>query len=112
MKKNRKNRKGILYSTNPNFEYKYEEEEHHSLSPSEHNLKVCIDKHRAGKVAVIIKDYVGSNNDLRLLGKLLKQKCAVGGSVKNGEIIIQGNVRERVMRILEEEGYRYKRVGG
>ena len=112
MKKNRKNRKGILYSTNPDFEYKYEEEEHHNLPPSEQNLKVCIDKHRAGKVAVIIKDYVGSNNNLRLLGKLLKQKCAVGGSVKNGEIIIQGNVRERVMRILEEEGYRYKRVGG
>jgi len=112
MKKNRKNRKGILYSTNPKFEYKYEELEHKTLSPAEQKLKVCIDKHRAGKVAVIIKDYVGSNDDLRMLGKLLKKKCAVGGSVKNGEIIMQGNVRERVMKILEEEGYQYKRVGG
>lgn len=112
MKKNKKNRKGILYSTNPDFEYEYEESAQDTLLPAEQNLKVCIDKHRGGKIVVIIKDFEGVNDDLKILGKLLKQKCGVGGSVKNGEIIIQGNVREKVMEILEKEGYKYKRVGG
>lgn len=112
MKKNKKNRKGILYSTNPDFEYEYEESAQQTLPPAEQNLKVCIDKHRRGKIAVIIKGFIGNNDDLKILGKLLKQKCGVGGSVKNGEIIIQGNVREKVMEILEKEGYKYKRVGG
>ena len=112
MKKNKKNRKGILYSTNPDFQYEYEESAQETLPPAEQNLKVCIDKHRRGKIAVIIKDFEGGNDDLKVLGKLLKQKCGVGGSVKSGEIIIQGNVREKVMGILEKEGYKYKRVGG
>ncbi|OUV76130.1 MAG: translation initiation factor [Flavobacteriales bacterium TMED123] len=112
MKKNKKNRKGILYSTNPDFEYEYEKSTQQTLPPLEQDLKVSIDKHRAGKTAVIIKGFKGENDDLKILGKLLKQKCGVGGSVKNGEIIIQGNVREKVMEILEKEGYGYKRVGG
>ena len=61
---------------------------------------------------VIIKNFVGTTDDLKKLGKLLKTKCGVGGSAKNSEIIIQGNVREKVMEILEKEGYNYKRVGG
>ena len=112
MGKNKKNRKGIMYSTNPDFEYEYENQEMETLPASKQNLKVCIDKHRAGKVAVIIKDFVGSTDDLKKLGKLLKTKCGVGGSAKNGEIIIQGNVREKVMEILQKEGFHYKRVGG
>lgn len=112
MKKNKKNRKGILYSTNPDFEYEYEESAQDTLPPVEQNLKVSIDKHRGGKIAVIIKGFKGGNDDLKILGKLLKKKCGVGGSVKNGEIIIQGNVRQKVMEILEKEGYKYKRVGG
>jgi translation initiation factor 1 len=75
-------------------------------------LKVCIDKHRAGKIAVIIKGFSGNTEDLKALGKLLKTKCSVGGSAKNGEIIIQGDVRDKVMKILQDEGYNYKRVGG
>jgi translation initiation factor 1 len=112
MGRNKKNRKGVLYSTNPDFEYEYEEDEMETLNPNQQNLKVCIDKHRAGKIAVIIKDFVGNTDDLKSLGKILKSKCGVGGSAKNGEIIIQGNVRDKVMEILEKEGYNYKRVGG
>ena len=112
MGKNKKNRKGIMYSTNPDFEYEYENQEMETLPNNEQNLKVCIDKHRAGKIAVIIKDFVGTNDDLKALGKMLKTKCGVGGSAKNGEIIIQGDIRDKVMKILESEGYNYKKVGG
>ncbi|MBC8266056.1 MAG: translation initiation factor [Flavobacteriales bacterium] len=112
MGKNKKNRKGVMYSTNPDFEFEYENDEMETLTNNQQNLKVCIDKHRAGKVAVIIKDFIGTTDDLKSLGKMLKTKCGVGGSAKNGEIIIQGNVRDKVMEILEKEGYNYKRVGG
>ena len=109
---NKKNRRGIMYSTNPDFEYKYEYQKMKTLPTFEQNLKVCIDKHRAGKIAVIIKDFVGTTKDLKALGKMLKIKCGVGGSVKNGEIIIQGNMRKKVIEILEKERYNSKRVGG
>jgi len=112
MDKKGKNRKGVMYSTNPNFKYEYENDELETLSNNKQNLKVCIDKHRAGKVVIIIKEFVGTTENLKSLGKLLKSTCGVGGSVKNGEIIIQGNIRDKVMEILEKEGYNYKRVGG
>ena len=112
MDKKGKNRKGVMYSTNRDFEYEYENYEMETLPNNEQNLKVCIDKHRAGKIAVIIKEFIGTTEDLKSLGKLLKLKCGVGGSVKNGEILIQGNIRDKVMSILEKEGYNYKRVGG
>jgi len=112
MGRNKKNRKGVMYSTNPNFKYQYENQGMETLANTNQLLKVCIDKHRAGKIAVIIKGFSGNTEDLKALGKLLKTKCGVGGSAKNGEIIIQGDVRDKVMEILEEEGYNYKRVGG
>ena len=112
MDKKGKNRKGVMYSTNPDFKYEYENDELETLSNNKQNLEVCIDKHRSGKVAIIIKEFVGTIEDLKSLGKLLKSKCGVGGSVKNGEIIIQGNIRDKVMEILGKEGYNYKRVGG
>ena len=112
MDKKRKKRKGIMYSTNLDFEYEYKSEELETLPNNKQNLKVYIDKHRAGKTAVIIKEFVGTTEDLKSLGKLLKSKCGVGGSVKNGEILIQGNIRDKVMEILEKEGYNYTRVGG
>ena len=112
MDKKGKNKKGVMYSTNPDFEYEYENEEMETLPNKEQHLKVCIDKHRAGKIAVIIKDFVGTTDDLKDLGKRLKSKCGVGGSAKNGEIIIQGNVRSKVMELLKKEGFNYKRVGG
>jgi translation initiation factor 1 len=112
MDKNKKNRKGVMYSTNPDFEFEYENENTDTLANNQQNLKVCIDKHRAGKIAIIIKGFVGSADDLKALGKILKAKCGVGGSAKNGEIIIQGDLRDKVMDILAKEGYNYKRVGG
>ena len=103
MGKNKKNSKGVMYSTNPDFEYQYENQGMKTLVNTNQHLKVCIDKHRAGKIAVIIKDFVGTNDDLKALGKMLKTKCGVGGSAKNGEIIIQGDVRDKVMEILQKE---------
>ena len=108
----KKNRKGIIYSTNPDFEYQYENQGMKTLANTNQYLKICIDKHRAGKIAVIIKDFVGTNDDLKALGKMLKTKCGVGGSAKNGEIIIQGDTRAKVIEILKSEGYNCKRVGG
>ncbi|MBU46871.1 MAG: translation initiation factor [Flavobacteriales bacterium] len=112
MNKKKNRRKGVMYSTNPDFEYIYEENQIKTLQPREQNLTVLIDKKRAGRIAVIIKGYIGSNNDLDALSKLLKTQCAVGGTAKNGEIIIQGDVRDKVIDILEKEGYNYKRAGG
>ena len=112
MDKKGKNRKGVMYSTNPNFEYEYENDELETIPNNKQNLKVFIDKHRAGKIAVIIKKFIGTTEDLKSLGKLLKSQCGVGGTIKNGEILIQGNIRDKVIAILEKEGYNYKRVGG
>ena len=112
MGKRKKNKIGVMYSTNPNYDLEFEQEEE-TLTPENLYLEVWIDKkHRGGKVATLVKGFVGSESDLKGLGKLLKSKCGVGGSAKDGEIIIQGNMRERVMEILEKEGYNYKRVGG
>ena len=108
----KKNKKLTVYSTNPNFEYDEDNHEVIILEPSDQLLEVRIDKHRAGKTAIIIKGYVGNLSEIKDLSKKLKTKCGVGGSVKNGEIIIQGNVRDKIMDILKQDGYRYKRVGG
>ena len=107
-----KKKKNIIYSTNPDFKYEFEANEVNTPLPKDQNLKVCIDKHRAGKVAIIIKGFKGRDNDLKALGKMLKTKCGVGGTVKNNEIIIQGDIRDKIMNMLEEKGYTYKRVGG
>ena len=108
----KKNKKLTVYSTNPNFEYDEDNHEDITLEPSDQLLEVWIDKHRAGKTAIIIKGFVGNLSEIKALSKKLKTKCGVGGSVKNGEIIIQGNVRDKIMDILKQDGYRYKRVGG
>ena len=113
MSKKNNRKKGIIYSTNANFEYEYEDDQIDStLPPEKQNLKIYIDKHRVGKIAVIIKGFIGSADDLNSLSRKLKTKCGVGGSAKNGEIIIQGDVREKVINIIKQEGYNYKKVGG
>ena len=108
----RNKKKLNYYSTNPDFLAESENFNEFKTEPKDQNLEVWIDKHRAGKTAIIIKKFIGTKEDLKDLAKKLKTHCGVGGSVKNGEIIIQGNVRDKIMDILKKDGYNYKRVGG
>jgi len=107
------NNKSFSYSTNPDYEPEYESNEDAYLDPNEQTLEVHIEKkHRGGKVATLVKGYIGSSDDLKDLSKKLKSACGVGGSVKDGEILIQGEKREKVMEVLKKEGFQVKRVGG
>ena len=109
-----KKRLGVVYSTNPDFSYASESiDEPETLPPAQQNLRVWLDtKRRGGKQATIIKGFVGSQDDLKALSVMLKTKCGTGGSVKDGDIIIQGNLRLKVMELLEKAGYRVKSAGG
>jgi len=108
-----KDRLGMVYSTNPDFSFETEKEEKTTLPPQQQNLKVSIDrKKRKGKSVTLVTGFVGSEDDLKDLGKMLKTRCGVGGTVKDGEILIQGEFRERVMELLKAEGYKVKRSGG
>ena len=110
----KKNKKNIVYSTNPDYAFEYDEEEvMETLPPQQQILKVMIDKkQRKGKAVTLVAGFVGSEDDLKDLGKLLKSKCGVGGSVKGGEILIQGDHRDKIIEILNKENYKTKRVGG
>ncbi len=104
----------IVYSTNSDYEYDFDDTNKLKTIPAnQQNLKVWLDrKKRKGKVVTLIEGFVGNDDDLKQLAKLLKTKCGTGGSAKDGEIIIQGEVREKVLEILINEGYRAKRAGG
>lgn len=108
-----KNRDGVVYSTNSDFNYQYQQEEtENSVSPKQENLKVMLDKSmRAGKQVTLVTGFTGKTGDIETLGKLLKTKCGVGGSVKDRVIIIQGDHRDKIVQILIKEGYKAKRVG-
>ncbi|MEO9531596.1 MAG: translation initiation factor [Crocinitomicaceae bacterium] len=110
----KKKRVDVVYSTNPDFNFEIEDDEDVETLPNNQQLlKVMIDKkQRKGKEVTLIAGFVGTEDDLKDLGKELKQRCGVGGSVKDGEIIVQGNQRDKIMAYLEEKGYKVKRVGG
>ncbi len=115
MKKNDwKKREGVVYSTDSNFSFQqHTSSGHSSLPPGQQSLKVFLDKNgRAGKQVTLISGFVGTEDDLASLTKLLKTKCGTGGSSKEGEILIQGDVRDKVFQILLQAGYKVKRAGG
>jgi len=109
-----KDRLGVVFSTNPDFKFENNsQDEQETLPPGKQNLKVQLDKKkRAGKSVTLVTGFSGTEADLNALGKLLKTKCGVGGTVKDGEILIQGDFVVRVIDILKNEGYKVKRVGG
>ncbi len=108
-----KARLGMVYSTNPDFQYETSEEpEAETLPAAQQQLRVWLDrKQRGGKVVTLVKGFVGRDEDLQALGKLLKSRCGVGGSAKEGEILIQGDHRDRVVELLLKEGYKAKKAG-
>lgn len=111
----RKNREGVVYSTATSFDYQFSTDDsiQETLPPAKQNLKVMLDKkQRAGKIVTLITGFIGTEEDLTDLGKKLKSKFGVGGSVKDGEILIQGDFRDRAIILLTADGYKVKRVGG
>lgn len=106
-----KKRLGVVYSTNPDFNYQTEEAEQVETLPAEkQKLIVKIDRrHRAGKQVTLIEGFVGTGDDLAALAKLLKTKCGVGGTAKDGEITIQGDHRDKIVALLNDMGYKAKR---
>lgn len=103
-----KDRLAVVYSTNPDFSYDTGEvEEEETLPANKQNLRIKLDKrHRNGKAVTLVTGFVGTSADLKALAKRLKSACGVGGSDKDGEILIQGDHREKVLAILVKEGYK------
>ena len=110
-----KDRLNVVYSTNPDFNYDMDDDQEQvTLDKSKQNLRVSLDrKNRGGKVVTLITGFVGTENDQKELGKMLKSNCGVGGSAKDGDIIVQGDFKQKVIDLLIKEGYtKTKGVGG
>jgi translation initiation factor 1 len=115
MSKNKKLREGTVYSTDPDFEYQYNEntEGVEDLPKAQQKLRIHLERLKGNKEATIVSGFVGTNETLEVLGKLLKTKCGVGGTVKDNEIQLQGNHRDKVLQLLITEGYvNTKKAGG
>ncbi len=111
---NRRSRDGVVYSTAADFQYQYSDEpETTTPPPNQQTLKVLRDsKQRGGKTVTLVEGFVGADDDLKELGRQLKQACGVGGTAKDGQIIVQGDFRDKILALLQAQGYKVKRVGG
>ena len=114
MSKKKQITEGVVYSTNPNFSFANDSQgDSATLVPAKQDLRVMLDKkQRGGKMVTLVTGFVGSDDDLKELGKQLKSKCGVGGTAKDGEILIQGDFRDKVMEMLLKAGYKAKKAGG
>ncbi len=111
----KKNKKiiNVVYSTNPNFKFETENtDEEETKEPLKQDLRIFLDRLGGGKMVTRISGFVGKTGDMEALGKILKQKCGGGGSVKDGNILIQGDHRDKLVKILTELRYKVKKAGG
>lgn len=103
---------GLVYSTNPDFKPESLDEEINTPSASQQDLKIWLDRKGGGKVVTVVKGFIGKDDDLDDLARMLKSKCGVGGGAKDGDILIQGDHREKVLALLIQQGYKAKKAGG
>jgi translation initiation factor 1 len=113
MSKNKRTTGGMIYSTNPDFQPDQMPDDEHAVLPSnQQQLRIYLDRLRGSKMVSRITGFIGSTDNLEVLGKMLKQKCGVGGTVKDGDILIQGDHRDKLLTLLQKEGYQVKKAGG
>jgi translation initiation factor 1 len=111
MSKKKSNYNGIVYSTDPGYKPEQEQKHEETPHPAQQDLRIRLDtKHRSGKAVTLVENFIGKEDDLEKLGKQLKTFCGTGGSVKDGQIIIQGDQRQKILQYLQKNGYKKARV--